>query len=233
LKILALDTSTELCSVALSIDGAMLSHEVVAGNSHSELLLPMIDDLLAEAGWRLQDLDGLAYGRGPGSFTGLRIGCGVAQGLAFGADLPVVGVVTLAAIAEEVHDSMGEGDRPTDVLACIDARMHEVYAAAYRCHAGTLVELLPPTVLRPGALVLPEAAIWIGAGNGFATYPDLLQGQLAEVRPDIHPRARAVARLALARFAAGEAGPAESAEPLYIRDRVALKTCERQAGERL
>jgi len=231
LKILALDTSTELCSVALSIDGAMLSHEVLAGNSHSELLLPMIDDLLAEAGWRLQELDGLAYGRGPGSFTGLRIGCGVAQGLAFGAGLPVVGVVTLAAIAEEVHDAMGEGDGPTDVLACIDARMHEVYAAAYRCTSGEMIELMPPTVLRPGDLALPAAGIWIGAGNGFATYRDLLEGQLAEVRPDIHPRARSIARLALARFQAGEAGPPESAEPLYIRDKVALKTCERPAKD--
>lgn len=227
MKILALDTSTELCSVALSIDGGMLSHAEMAGNRHSELLLPMVDELLHDAGWRLDELDGLAYGRGPGSFTGLRIGCGVAQGLAFGAGLPVVGVVTLAAMAEEVHDAMAEGDRPTHVLACIDARMHEVYAAAYRCDAAGLVEVMAPAVLRPDALALPEGENWIGCGNGFATYRDLLRGQLAEVRPDIHPHARSIARLALPRFQAGETGPADAVEPLYIRDKVALKISER------
>lgn len=228
LKILALDTSTELCSVALAIDGGMLSHAVMAGNRHSELLLPMVDELLADAGWRLAELDGIAYGRGPGSFTGLRIGCGVVQGLAFGANLPVVGVDTLASMAEEVHADMAQADQPTHVLACIDARMHEVYAAAYRCTATGVEEIMVPAVLRPDALALPAGEAWIGCGNGFATYPDLLRGQLVEVRPDIHPHARSVARLALARFAAGKAGPAESAEPFYVRDKVALKTCERQ-----
>lgn len=228
MKILALDTSTELCSVALSIDGGMLSHAVMAGNRHSEMLLPMVDDLLADAGWSLNELDGLAYGRGPGSFTGLRIGCGVVQGLAFGANLPVVGVVTLAAMAEEVHEDMAQGGEPTHVMACIDARMHEIYVAAYRCTPAGIEEIMAPAVMRPDALVLPEGDNWIGCGNGFATYPDLLRGQLVHVRPDIHPHARSVARLALARFQAGEAGPADSAEPLYIRDKVALKTSERQ-----
>jgi tRNA threonylcarbamoyladenosine biosynthesis protein TsaB len=228
LKILALDTSTELCSVALSIDGGMLSHAVMAGNRHSELLLPMVDELLADAGWRLDELDGLAYGRGPGSFTGLRIACGVTQGLALGADLPVVGVVTLAAMAEEMHDAMAQGDEPTWVLACIDARMHEIYVAAYRCTAAGVQEVMAPAVMPPDALTLPEGGDWIGCGNGFATYPDLLKGRLAEVRADIHPHARSVARLALARFAAGETAPADAAEPLYIRDKVALKTSERR-----
>jgi tRNA threonylcarbamoyladenosine biosynthesis protein TsaB len=228
MKILALDTSTELCSVALSIDGGMLSHAEMAGNRHSELLLPMVDELLADAGWRLDELDGIAYGQGPGSFTGLRIGCGVVQGLAFGANLTVVGVSTLAAMAEEVHADMALGDQPTLVMACIDARMHEIYAAAYRCTAAGVEEIMAPAVLRPDALVLPEGEGWIGCGNGFATYPDLLKGQLHEVRADIHPHARSIARLALPRFLAGQQGPAESAEPLYIRDKVALKTCERQ-----
>ena len=227
MKILALDTSTELCSVALSIDGGMLSHAEMAGNRHSELLLPMVDELLHDAGWRLDELDGIAYGRGPGSFTGLRIGCGAAQGLAFGADLPVVGVITLAAMAEEMHDAMALGDEPTLVMACIDARMHEIYAGAYRCTATGVEEIMAPCVLRPDALVLPEGEGWVGCGNGFAAYPDLLKGQLAEVRADIHPHARSVARLALPVFEAGKAGPADSAEPLYIRDKVALKISER------
>lgn len=228
MKILALDTSTELCSVALSIDGGMLSHAVMAGNRHSELLLPMVDELLHDAGWRLEELDGIAYGRGPGSFTGLRIACGVVQGLAFGAGLPVAGVVTLAAMAEEVHQDMALAGHPTHVLACIDARMHEIYAAAYRCTEDAVEEVMAPRVLRPDALELPAEGPWIGCGNGFATYPDLLRGHLAEVRADIHPHARSIARLALASFRSGLAGPAASAEPLYIRDKVALKTCERQ-----
>ncbi len=188
----------------------------------------MVDELLADAGWRLDELDGLAYGRGPGSFTGLRIGCGAVQGLAFGANLPVIGVVTLEAMAEEVHADMAQGDEPTYVLACIDARMHEVYVAAYRCTAEGVEEVAAPAVLKPDAVTLPASGVWIGCGNGFSTYPDLLRGQLAEVRADIHPHARSVARLALARFQAGEGGPAESAEPLYVRDKVALKICERQ-----
>jgi len=127
---------------------------------------------------------------------GLRIGCGAAQGLAFGANLPVVGVVTLAAMAEEVHQDMALGDHPTHVLACIDARMHEIYAAAYRCTAAGVEEIMAPAVLPPAALALPEGGDWIGCGNGFSTYPDLLRGQLAEVRADIHPHARSIARLA-------------------------------------
>lgn len=206
----------------------MLSHAVMAGNRHSELLLPMIDELLADAGWQLRELDGLAYGRGPGSFTGLRIGCGVAQGLAFAAELPVIGISTLAAMAEEIHADMAEGDTPTHVLACLDARMNEVYAAAYRCTATGVEEVQAPTVLKPETLAMPEGEGWIGCGNGFATYRDLLRGRLVEVRPDVHPHARSIVRLALPRFLAGEGGPAESAEPLYVRDKVALKTCERQ-----
>lgn len=219
MKILAFDTSTELCSAALLLDGAILEREEMAGNRHSELLLPMISDLLAEAGLGLHDLDGLAFGKGPGSFTGLRIGCGVAQGLAFGADLPVHGVVTLAAMALETEASQ--------VLACIDARMHEVYVAAYRRHGDALEEAAAPRVLKPAAVGLPDAGAWTGCGTGFAAYPDLLKDRLTAVRPDIHPRARAIARLARPVFAAGGGLPAEAAEPFYVRDKVALKTGER------
>lgn len=219
MKVLALDTSTELCSVALALNGEVLQRETVAGNRHSELLLPMLRELLAEAGLQLTDLDGLAYGRGPGTFTGLRIGCGIAQGLAYGADLPVVGIVTLEAMALSA--------RADHVLACIDARMHEVYAAAYRLGDAGPVALSEPAVLRPEAVTLPDDAAWTGCGNGFATYPHLLAGRLAAVQPDIYPHAREIARLALPRFAAGEGRPAAAAEPMYVRDKVALKTSER------
>lgn len=219
MKILAFDTSTELCSAALCLDGAWLVREEMAGNRHSELLLPMVESLLAEAGLGLRDLDGLAYGKGPGSFTGLRIGCGAAQGLALGADLPVTGVITLEAMAYSTGASR--------VLACIDARMHEVYAAAYRRQGDGMVELSPPTVLKPADLALPEEGDWLGCGTGFTAYPDMLSGRLRSVRPDVFPHARAVAELALPVFAAGRGAAPDSAEPFYVRDKVALKTCER------
>lgn len=219
MKILAFDTSTELCSVALHLDGEWLIREEMAGNRHSELLLPMVESLLAEAGMTLSKLDGLAYGKGPGSFTGLRIGCGVAQGLALGADLPITGVITLAAMAYSTGAEQ--------VLACIDARMHEIYAAAYRLQGADLIEVMPPSVLKPADLVLPTGGTWIGCGTGFATYPDLLSSQLIHIRPDIYPHARAVAQLALPEFASGRGTSPDMAEPFYVRDKVALKTCER------
>jgi tRNA threonylcarbamoyladenosine biosynthesis protein TsaB len=219
LKILAFDTSTELCSAALYLDGTWQVREEMAGNRHSELLLPMVESLLAEAGIGLRDLDGLAYGKGPGSFTGLRIGCGVAQGLALGADLPVTGVITLEAMAYSTGAAR--------VLACIDARMHEVYAAAYRRQGDGMVESSPPAVLKPADLTLPEEGDWLGCGTGFAAYPDMLSGRLREARPDVFPHARAVAELALPVFAAGRGAAPDTAEPFYVRDKVALKTCER------
>lgn len=220
MKLLAFDTSTELCSAALFVDGAWLVREEMAGNRHSELLLPMVESLLAEAGCVLSALDGLAYGKGPGSFTGLRIGCGAAQGLALGGNLPVVGVVTLEAMAETAGAD--------HVLACIDARMHEIYAAAYRREAGAWREVMAPAVLKPAALDLPDDdRLWVGCGNGFAAYPDLLAGRLAEVRAGLYPHARAVATLALPAIEAGRGLPPDMAEPLYVRDKVALKTCER------
>ncbi len=226
LKIIAFDTATEWCTAALWQDGACAFREVHAGQGHSDLLVPMIMALLAEAGLSLRDLDGLAYGMGPGSFTGLRIACGVAQGLALGADLPVLGISTLEALAEEARDSHG-GDR---VAACLDARMNEIYAAFYQRGAEVWRGLAGPVVCPPAAVPVPDAEGFIGVGSGFAAYPALaerLAGRLAKVDGDIHPHARAIARLAAPRFTRGEGLPAEAAEPLYIRDKVALKICER------
>jgi len=219
LKLLAFDTSTELCSAALYLDGAWSVCEAMAGNRHSELLLPMIGALLSEAGLGLADLDGLAYGKGPGSFTGLRIGCGVAQGLALGVDIPVAGVATLEAMAYATG-----ADR---IIACIDARMHEIYAAAYRRQGEVMVEAMAPAVLKPAELTLPDAGDWLGCGTGFAAYPDLLAGQLAKVQANLYPHARAIAQLALPVFASGQGAAADTAEPFYVRDKVAFKTCER------
>jgi tRNA threonylcarbamoyladenosine biosynthesis protein TsaB len=178
--------------------------------------------LLAEAGLSFRQLDGLVYGMGPGSFTGLRIACGVAQGLALGADLPVLGISTLEALAEEA----GEG--ADEVLACLDARMHEVYAGLYRREAQGWRVRAGPVVGPPLAAPLPESAGCIGAGPGFAAYPALGErGGFARIVADAIPHARAMVRLAAPRFTAGEFAVAETAEPLYVRNKVALKISER------
>lgn len=224
LKLLALDTSTEHCSAALLVNGQMLQRLEQAGQRHSELLLPMVHALLAQAGISLTGLDALACAVGPGSFTGLRIATAVAQGLAFGADLPVIPVGTLEALAA--------GAGVPRVIACLDARMGEVYAAAYELQGigGAPRALLAPRVCAPLALQPPGGGGWIGCGSGFARHGDALAtalGLLEEVRPQSGPEARWVASLAAARFAAGERHAPEALVPVYLRDKVALTRAER------
>jgi tRNA threonylcarbamoyladenosine biosynthesis protein TsaB len=224
LKILALDTSTEYCSVALWRDGTVDAAEAHAGQRHSELLLPMIDGLLKRHGLTLQGLDGIAYGEGPGSFTGLRIGCGVVQGLAFGAGLAVAGVGTLVAMAEAAGAARA--------VCCLDARMGEIYHAAYtRSGERWEAEHVPGLYAPADAPALP-AGSWTGCGSGFAAHGAALKqryaGQLSAIMPDLFPHARHIARLAALEFAAGRAVPAEQAVPVYLRDKVALKTAERR-----
>ena len=231
MRILAFDASTEVCAVALG-DGARWAERVEnAGQRHSELLLPMIRSLLDEARLALADVDGIAFGAGPGSFTGLRIACGVAQGLALGANLPVVGVATLEAMAETARTTHGW----TRVVAALDARMQEVYLAAYERDGERWRVHLEPCVVKPDAAPVP-AGRWSGAGNGFAAYPALrerLAGVLSACDERILPTAVAIGNLALPRFAAGEGVAARDAAPLYVRHRIALTTAEREAGLRL
>ena len=219
MKFLAFDTATEWCSAALWVDGICTYRAVHAGQKHSDLLLPMLMELLGEADLELQQLDGLAYGMGPGSFTGLRIACGVAQGLGLGADLPVLGISTLETLAEEAGE-----DR---VLACLDARMNEVYAALYQRDASGWRCLTGPLVCPPEAVPQPDDAGFIGVGSGFLAYPNLAGSRLCRIDAQLIPHARAMARLAAPRLLGGEAVSAEHAEPLYIRNKVALKICER------
>jgi tRNA threonylcarbamoyladenosine biosynthesis protein TsaB len=224
-KILALDTSTEYCSVALWRDGTVDDSEALAGQRHSELLLPMVDALLARHGLAIKDLDGIAFGQGPGSFTGLRIGCGVTQGLAFGADLPVVGIGTLLAMAEAA-----QGGR---VLTCLDARMGEIYHAAYEKSGAAWRAVHAPSLCAPVEAPLVHAGAWTGCGSGFTAHGRALReryaGCLAGIMPEIFPHARHIARLAAGEFEAGRGVPAEQAVPVYIRDKVALKSHERTA----
>lgn len=228
LKLLAFDTSTEWCSAAVLADGRVHSRAVLAGQKHSELLLPMVQEVLTEAGLVLARLDAIAVGQGPGSFTGLRIACGAAQGLAFGAGLPVIQVSTLEAMAAYALKDVAIGG----VVACIDARMNEIYAAIYEKSAAGLRAASAPGLYAPAQAPLPSGDMrHIGCGSGFKGYADILAdryaGQLASIEPEIHPHAEAVASLAAVKWQAGDYVAAEAVEPLYIRDKVALKTCER------
>jgi tRNA threonylcarbamoyladenosine biosynthesis protein TsaB len=223
LKLLALDTSTEYCSLALWLDDEVRARDVHVGQGHSEALLAMVRELLAEGGVKLAQLDGIAFGSGPGSFTGLRIACGVAQGLAEGAGLPVAGVSTLMALAE------GSGARR--VIACLDARMGEVYHAAYQRTDKGWQTLHAPGLYAPGDVPGVEGGDWTGCGSGFAVAGEVLgqkyAGKLARVDSELRPRAEFMARIAAPILAAGQGSDPAEALPLYVRDKVALKTSER------
>jgi tRNA threonylcarbamoyladenosine biosynthesis protein TsaB len=218
MRFAAFETSTEWCSAALWLDGEIAGIEEHAGNRHSERLLPMLEKLLKMKNIAAPQLNAVAFGAGPGSFTGLRIACGVAQGIAFARGIPAIGVSTLAALAEESGAAR--------VVACLDARMHEVYYSALEKTAGRWREVLPAQCVAPAAMQLPPGDGWVGCGNGFGIYGPL---GLNNVIPDIHPSAVAVARLAAPRLAAGEGVDAALALPVYVRDKVAFTTEERSA----
>jgi tRNA threonylcarbamoyladenosine biosynthesis protein TsaB len=224
MKILALETSTEFCSVALWRDGEVVERCELVGQKHSEVLIEMVDALLREGGEKLKQLDGIAFGKGPGSFTGVRIACGATQGLALGAGLPVVGVCTLEALAEAAGEHK--------VLAALDARMNELYLAAYESRDGAWHTVIEPCLCKPEAAPMPEGDGWFGAGSGFAVQGEAIgkrfAGRLDGVDSTLIPRAASIARIASARFARGEGEDAEFALPLYLRDKVALKTHERE-----
>lgn len=223
MRILALETSTEHCSVALWQDGALLERSEWAGQRHSELLMDMLDGVLREADIKLAQLDGIAFGAGPGSFTGVRIACGVAQGLALGADLPVVAVCTLQALARAAARDK--------VIAALDARMGEIYHAAYVRNGEDWETICAPSLCpaQHAPTVLGDG--WFGAGSAFALHGAALDvgyaGQLAGVNAQAVPQASAVATLSVRVFAAGGGVDAAQAAPLYLRDKVALKTHER------
>jgi tRNA threonylcarbamoyladenosine biosynthesis protein TsaB len=223
MKLLAIETATDACSAALWVDGVLTTRHEVAPREHTRLILPMMDALLAEAGLRLSDLDALAFGRGPGAFTGVRIAAAVIQGSAFAADLPVVPVSTLAALAQQGIDA---GSRR--VLAALDARMDEVYWGAFQADdQGLAVPVGAEQVIAPDAVPIPEGEGWRGVGSGWAAYEDALRARLGEcvsdIDPEALPAAAEVARLAVRDFKAGLAVPAEQALPVYLRDKVAEK----------
>lgn len=223
MPILALETSTELGSCALLIGDQCLERTCPAGRPHSETLLPLIRELLAEAGLTFSQLAGIAFGVGPGAFTGLRVACGVAQGLATAADLPLVPVCSLENLAEQSGQDA--------VLSILDARMGEVYVAAYQRQAGTYRQQGDIQVVPPQAVPVPEGSGWLAVGNALGVYPAL--GERLDTAGIHHltgitlPLASVAARLALPRLQAGQGIDAALAAPLYIRDKVAKTVAER------
>jgi len=224
-KYIAIDASTEACSVALYLDGQVFSKFELCPQSHSVVLLPMIDALLQEHKVALTDLDGLIYGQGPGSFTGVRIGIGVAQGLAFGAGLQTVGVSTLQAMAQQAYEDEGQ----TNVFAAIDARMSEIYAGHYQLADNGLMTLNGDEVnVQPADVSSHLTGIssdCFMVGTGFDTYTEALQNfSISKTSPSIlYPNAKAMLSIGIEKFKQGLEKPAEEAQPVYVRDTISWK----------
>ena len=224
-KLLSIETSAESCSVALSIGKNSWERFEHAPRRHAELILPMVSSLLAEAELELGQLDGIAFGRGPGSFTSLRIGIGVVQGLAWGADLPVVPVSSLAAVAQAALER-GLPPGVSRICVAMDARMQEVYTADFEVDVdGFVIPAGAERVCPPGDVCSEYTAGVCAAGNGFEVYPELekLAGELGLCIPDCWPRAGVISRLAARWLESNKPLPAAQAQPVYIRNKVANK----------
>jgi tRNA threonylcarbamoyladenosine biosynthesis protein TsaB len=226
MNLLAIETSTELCSVALLRDDELFVEEAVAENRHSEMLMPMVRRVLERSRLTAKQMHAFAFGQGPGSFTGIRIACGVIQGLAFGADRPVVPVPSLLALAEQANASR--------VVAALDARMGEAYVAAYARNGDDWDAIVAPRLVDASGLPPLPGPRWVATGSGFERHAWLREAwsEAIDLRlgNDL-PRAGAIARIAARRYAKGGAVSAEQAAPLYLRDKVALTMQERQARQ--
>jgi len=220
-RILAIETSTAACSAALCLGDEVLERYVLAPRQHAALILPMIESVLVEADIGVRQLDAIAFGRGPGAFTGVRIAASIVQGIAFAVDLPVVPVSTLAALALGAMRETGE----TQVLAALDARKDEVYWGCYRQAGEALVLLGSEIVCPPASAPQPEPGRWVGVGSGWLAHAEVLVQRcgddLIRVLPDLEPRAGDVARLGLYDYLRGKAVAADAAVPVYLRDNVA------------
>ena len=223
MKLLALDTATEACSAAVWVDGAVLERHKLTPRRHAALILPMLEAVLAEAGLSIKQLDAIAVGRGPGAFTGVRIAIGIAQGIAFAADLPVAPISTLAALALGAAREFGH----SHIAAALDARMGEVYWGAYAV-AGNTVDLLGEERCCPATLVTAPPGDWFGTGSGWLTYSEALAQRLTVKRwqGDRYPHAGDVARLAADPARRSDWVSADQALPVYLRNQVAKRLAE-------
>ncbi|MEP6483555.1 MAG: tRNA (adenosine(37)-N6)-threonylcarbamoyltransferase complex dimerization subunit type 1 TsaB [Rudaea sp.] len=232
--LIAIETSTESCSAALMRDGDIIERSELAPRRHAELILPMIESLLAEAGLSRRQIDAVAVGRGPGAFTGVRLAISVAQGIGLGLDIPVITISSLAALAQDVP-----ADIDAPILAVIDARMGEVYSGAFRRNSDGTVEPLTAESVGPASMiVIPKVANakngqWAIIGSGWSAYQDAVSARLSALPiwsdGARYPQARAVARLAAPQLALGQGMAADFALPVYLRDKVALTLDEQRA----
>jgi tRNA threonylcarbamoyladenosine biosynthesis protein TsaB len=222
--ILALETSTEIASAALLHREQLIASESVGAQTHSQTILPMVQSLLAQAGITMAQCDAIAFGAGPGSFTGVRTACGIAQGLAFGADLPVIPIVTLQAMAQSCREATGA----SDVLAMLDARMDEIYWAQYRFSDGWHTVVEPTLSPAPGVITSGDVT---ACGNGFAVFGAsiAMPQSINSAHPELMPHATHVAQLARYEFLAKRTVAPRDARPIYLRNKVALTTSERLA----
>ena len=225
MKILAIETSTEACSVALQCDGEIKERFEIAPRGHGDLVLKMVDSLLAEAQLKPQQLDAIAFGRGPGAFTGVRIATSVTQGIAFGADLPVVPVSTLEVVAQGAYRQHG----CADIICAMDARMNEVYFAAYKVKDGRVICVADEAVCKPEDIPsIDESIIWSGVGTGWEVYDEALAKRFTDkvtcLDAKALPHAQDVVFLAQTYFSEGKAVSAEEALPIYLRDNVVSKS---------
>ena len=221
MKLLAVETATEACSAALLIDGEVTERFEIAPRQHTQLILPMVDQLLNDAGLKLTELDGLAFSRGPGAFTGVRIATGVIQGLAFAADLPVAPVSTLAAMAYGQYRAAGQ----PNILSAIDARMGEIYWGGYQfSSSGAMTESIPEQVVSSAKAQLPESGAWLGVGSGWQSDGEVLMARLGErltaTNAALLPHAADIALLAAPIIERGDGLSAANALPVYLRDQV-------------
>jgi tRNA threonylcarbamoyladenosine biosynthesis protein TsaB len=228
MKLLAVETATEACSAALAIDGVITERFELAPRHHTKLILPMIDELMSAAGLQASQLDALAFGCGPGSFTGIRIATGVIQGIALGADLPVVRVSTLAAMAQEFFDRTNENT----AFTAMDARMDEIFWGVYQRDAQGFAQLVEEEVVIAADLVncsVTDSGTGIGSAWGVyaETLTSRLAGRVGHYESDNLPRAALIARLGVQGFAQGLEVPVELAMPVYLRDKVAKTEAER------
>jgi len=227
--LLAIDTATDVCSVALARADRIIERVEAVGQKHSERILPMVNALLQETGLPLGECDAIAFGSGPGAFTGLRIACGIAQGLAFGAGKPVVAIGNLAALAWAANEAAPGARR---ILAAIDARMQEAYWALYSIEGGALTEMTAPALASADELLqmANRCEPDLVAGNALRSFPQLAAQLRCALAPHACASARSIATLAAVSFAEGGAMPAALAAPVYVRDRVALTIDERRAA---
>jgi len=228
MNILALDTCTESCSAALLYQGQIFERVEMTQRGHSDLILAMMDELFAEANTTIAEVDAMAFGRGPGSFTGVRVGVGVAQGIAFARDIPVIPISSLAATAQGVVDTFSN----EFIAVAMDARMGEIYGANFQVVDGLVFLLDEEQVCPPEKFKAISEQSWLGIGTGWAEYEAILSenfsGQLSQVEANRFPQASSIIKLALQEVEAGRLLPADQALPVYLRNNVAKKKGEQR-----